>query len=260
MKKPRLDPKLAHSSFIIDSHTHFGEDPTGHFPNSTRKSLLEGMDEAGIKMSCVMPFTFPTGKYLYKTSLECIEFAKDYSDRIIPFACVNPMKGDEALSELKDLLSKSARGLKLHPNAFGHTPNHPMVKPLIKACLDAGVNVIVTHTGGTDLALPFLASELAREFPDINLILFHSGYHMQRPESKIVAKRYKNLYLETANAAGPYSLKRMVEDVGADKIVFGSDAGCTRPLFEVIRILLSDLEPEDEEKILEKNMRRILKL
>ncbi|MHA1603684.1 MAG: amidohydrolase family protein, partial [Candidatus Freyarchaeota archaeon] len=141
--------------------------------------------------------------------------------------------------------------------------------------------VILTHTGCdpglweypdfSEDAKPVHLAKVAEEYPRLNIIGAHLGsYSAEKPgiwfeEMMQVVEQYDNIYTDTS-AVDPILVKRAVERIGADKILYGSDypvvlTYCDRKrgMGEHLKNLLElDLTTEDKEKILGKNAKRIL--
>ena len=137
---------------------------------------------------------------------------------------------------------------------------------------------ILFHTGfGTASPLryydPSILDEVAMAYPEVTIIIGHTG-GIHPPFNEIalmVAMKNDNVYLETSKAVVPI-LQKALEEIGADRILFGSD--WLRPealifgpksersahLYErnlevIARLQMTD---EDREKVLYKNIERIL--
>jgi predicted TIM-barrel fold metal-dependent hydrolase len=78
---------------------------------------------------------------------------------------------------------------------------------------------ILTHTDQDGTSMSAICyEELARAFPDVVLILAHI-----RPGSIPIAKRYANVFVDTTYME-PWIVEVGVDALGAEKILFGSDA------------------------------------
>ena len=74
-----------------------------------------------------------------------------------------------------------------------------------------------------------------------------------------VAKQYPNLYLDTASSQIDMGyVEAMVEGVGAERVIFGTDMPLLDPFFGLAKVTGADLTREDKEFILGKNIMRIL--
>ena len=62
--------------------------------------------------------------------------------------------------------------------------------------------------------------------PDVKLVMIHMGHgHGVYIDATLkMAKRYPNLYLEMSGMPMPSKIREAYEEVGADRIMFGTDA------------------------------------
>ncbi|MTI94684.1 MAG: amidohydrolase [Firmicutes bacterium] len=217
---------------IIDSHNHLGTRKGEHFPI---EELLKWLENAGVD-ACVVT-THPeaiNNDYV-------AEAQANYSDRIIGFAVVNPWDW-EAESELERCLGTlNLKGLKLNPIRHGYAlDRHQIVDPLFAICEKYHVPVLC-H-GGSDLfTMPGKFAEMAASFPKVPLILAHIG-EPDAVESAIqVAKRYDNVYVDTAGIRLD-TLKQAIEHLDPEKILMGTDASWGRfeLSMELVRKATSD--------------------
>lgn len=131
--------------------------------------------------------------------------------------------------------------------------------PLYDACRRVGVDVVQFHKGipfGTEnleWGRPNDLQAACRDFPDMTFVL----HHLAVPyfdETVAIASRFPNLYLAlSANLAftpiAPrqvqWQLGVLLQRVGADKLLYGSEAGLAGPPAPYLRAFL-DLEIPDD--------------
>jgi hypothetical protein len=77
----------------------------------------------------------------------------------------------------------------------------------------------------------------------------------------MAAKRFPNLYLETASSTIDTGfLETCVREVGAEKIIFGSDIPLLDPYLQLSKIRDTNIEPDQLDKILSGNILRLMRL
>jgi predicted TIM-barrel fold metal-dependent hydrolase len=79
-------------------------------------------------------------------------------------------------------------------------------------------------------------------------------------ESIRVAEKYHNITLDTSSTPYPAIIKRAVDRIGSDRVVFATDNPAGDPISEVAKIKNLKFSNEVTEKIFYKNIARILKL
>ncbi|MGH2829323.1 MAG: amidohydrolase family protein [Actinomycetota bacterium] len=136
--------------------------------------------------------------------------------RFIPFAFVNPMLGAESHDELDHRISQGARGVKLH--AWLHDFRLPQAMSILKRCEQHDLPVLV-HLGfgpASDVAA------VLEECPTLRLIVAHAGI----PHFGALWKLDRVLFdtAATGQLISQRMVRRLVDAVGRDRVVFGSDA------------------------------------
>ena len=183
---------------------------------------------------------FPSGGegsgYLQETLLIC-EAAEKSKGRIIPFARVHPRMGRDAAHALRAAAERGARGLKLHPFTDGaFLANDPLlVHPLLQIAQEYGIPVLV-HSGWSWTSAPGLIVDIAKSFPEISVIMGHSGLFGNHIEAATLGRDVENLYFDLAGLSTPYAVKDLLDRLGPDRLLFGSDYPHSPMGFELEKI------------------------
>jgi predicted TIM-barrel fold metal-dependent hydrolase len=101
---------------------------------------------------------------------------------------------------------------------------------------------------------------MIRDFPDVAFILAHMGSLAFVQDAIEVAAAFSNTYLETSGMTSPAMLRRAVSEVGADRILFGSDYPFWHPAVERARIEGAKLDLASTKLIMGENAARLLDL
>lgn len=107
------------------------------------------------------------------------KLVKQYPNRIIGYASVHPVMNN-ALDELRrGIEDYGLKGLKLHPPIQNFSMLDPLVGPIIEACIDYDIPILV-HTGpvyAREARMVYSNSmdidELAIRYPQAKLIIAH---------------------------------------------------------------------------------------
>lgn len=153
-------------------------------------------------------------------------------DRLIGFAGVDPME-DGFLAAVEALPSQNIRGVVVSPSEQGFHPSHTRATLLYEKCQAMGLIVIV-HQGedyvrGSNLehAQPYLLDPVAREFPQLKIILAHCG-HPWTDQALTLLGKHRNIYADLAGiTARPRQLHNVLllaHQLGVgDRLLLGSD-------------------------------------
>jgi len=200
------------------------------------------------------------------------EFIRDMArsdEMFITFACIDPLsrKGAPALLE-KCVTEYGMKGLKLLPTYNHHAPNDKRVYPILEKARDLGIPVMF-HTGtsvfkGTrnKWGDPMFYDDLAVDFPELVIIMAHSGRPFWYDKAFYLSRMHENLYMEITGIPPKSLLEAFPRlESNADKILFGSDWPVTPGITKVIDgIRALDLPEKVKRAILGDNAARVLKI
>lgn len=206
---------------IIDTHVHLG---TSKFSgtHSTEKDILDAMQTYGIETSLVMPQ--PTLESVSDVHRAIAEMSGKHPGRIYGMASLDPWLEEGPYWDEMKICAEQYRfvAIKLHPMGHNISPLSPRCDKLYEAARYYRLPILV-HTGlGTPFSLPSLLIDPARRYPDVTFILSHAGFAIYTDEAIVAAKTCDNIVLEPSWCP-TYSVRKMVDQLGADRILLGSD-------------------------------------
>lgn len=244
-------------AFVVDVHAHLGPSPAGE--DRRVRHLIEAMDATGVDHSCVFASAARGDAYLSETML-IVQAASETQGRIVPFARVHPYWMDDAVRELRQAVAAGVRGLKLHPfmdGAFAAN-DKSLIHPLMGVAAEAGLLVLV-HSGWGWNSAPGLVADLARSFPDVNVVMGHSGRYGYHREAAIVGRDLPNLHFDVAGLSTPGAVEELVRSVGPTRVLFGTDHPYSPLGFELEKIARwTDLTWEEVSQVVGGNAARLL--
>ena len=243
---------------IIDFHGHVGAWDIFEM-NDDPDEIVRAMDNGGIDHSCLFSIFHPEGT---SGNDETAEFIAHYPDRLIGFAYVSPMFAETMVAELEraiDTLGFSA--IKIYPPYVPWPMDEPIWDPIYQFADDRGL-ALISHTGSEATCYPELVARIAGRFPNDNFVIGHAGnaepYRTQAIEA---ARQHANVYLETCSTyREPGVVERLVNEAGADRVLFGSDVPLMDPRSQLGKIITADIPDDAKRLILGENAKRLLKL
>ena len=169
------------------------------------------------------------------------------------YVTCNPNQPNLSLEEIdKYRTHRQFAGLKFHPTYSGSEISSPGSVAIL-GYLERGVVLVHTYSEVSIAA----AAEAASKFPDINFIIGHMGGHLWRSAVDRCAP-FPNLFLEPSCSYPGYDkLRYAVDQAGAERVVFGSDANLLSPSFALGMVASSELDDECKRKILWYNPKRL---
>jgi hypothetical protein len=205
--------------------------PVQGFPSV--EQLLRDMDAAGVARAVLLGWYWEkpeTCAWHNRFYAACV---RAHPDRLAAFAALHPAAGREAtLAEVRRVRDEGLIGLgELSPHSSGHGIDDPVFRDALAlaAELRLPVNFHVTdpasknYPGRVETPLADFA-RLAREFPGTTFILSHLGGLLPLVDSSAVS--WPNLFYDTAAwplIYPPDALRRLLDVVGGEKVLFGSD-------------------------------------
>ncbi|SNY62884.1 amidohydrolase family protein [Paractinoplanes atraurantiacus] len=160
------------------------------------------------------------------TDNDLVEIVAEATPWLTPLVWVRPGGPDPA--DVRRRLAAGGAGLKLHPAYDGYPADTPGLDPYLRVAQEAGVPVTVHSAPGP--ADPDLIRRLAERFPAVRFVLYHT--YLGPPEGRKRALRHAaalpNLYLETSWCRSAEA-ERLLDELGPDRVLFGSDAATDGP-------------------------------
>ena len=277
---------------LIDAHVHTARLPTlkmsleewtGHFEGGVA-SLLKLYDDEGT----IIPARFD--EYLAREGVDVAILFAEYSpkstgiqavedvlpiidhnpDRFRLMANLNPHLHYPLVGELKRQISLGAVGLKLHPVHGTFAPNDRMLYPAYAFC--EGDNFPIVFHCGTSVfpgsmnryANPELIEDVARDFPDLTIVLAHGGRGWWYDAAAFITLMRPNVYIEVSGLPPrklPDYYKNFDLERLARKMIFGTDwPGVPGPRANAQAVADLGLTRETLARVFHENARRIYRL
>ena len=210
------------------------------------------------------------------TNEEVAELAHKNADVAIPFASINPHRGEAGVREARRLIKDfGVKGFKFHPSVQSFSPNDRMAYPLYEAIAEARLPALF-HTGQTGVGAgtpggggirlkysnPMLLDDVAADFPDMPIILAHPSFPWQE-EALSVATHKPQVYIDLSGWSPKYFPPILVQYANTllkDKILFGSDYPVIAPERWIEEFEKLPIKPEVRPLIMKENAIKLLRL
>jgi len=238
---------------------------------ATADELIASMDKDEVDISVVLNIGWTKQELCVETNDYILESIARYPKRLIGFGAVQPQALEAALNEIERCAKGGIRGVgEMRPDIQLLDPRHEgVMKPVIEAIIKHNL-ILLTHASepvghkypGKGGVTPDILYPLITSFPNLTLVCAHWGgglpFYALMPEVK---KAMSKVFFDTAASPFLYSpeiYNQVIQVVGADRILFGSDY----PLLAQNRLLKEikslSLPRETERLILSGNARRLL--
>lgn len=269
---------------IIDFHIHIGRKEHWHewvheYQKEARTEYYERYEEMidperfaaylkshNIEKAVILPEISPI-----TTGVVSNEYVMEFCqgrDVFIPFCTVNPSLTGQPDQGVKKSIRMGAKGIKLYPSYNHFYPNESRLYPVYALAEEKRLPVLV-HTGSSvfrgskiKYADPIHLDDVATDFPDLTLLMAHSGRGLWYEKAFFLSRLHRNLYLEISGLP-PKNLLNYFPDMEKNigKFVYGSDwPGIERIDSNIEAIKALPLAEDSIRKILYENATRILEL
>lgn len=182
---------------------------------------------------------------------------------LLQWVIINPLQ-PETYEQADAMLGKPwCVGVKIHPEEHGY-PIRDHGEEIFAFCAERAA-VVLTHSGEAN-SLPGDFIPFADAHPRVSLILAHIGCSSDgepgRQVRAIQQSRQGNVYADTSSATSitPRLIEWAVSEVGAERVLFGTDTPLYSAAMQRARIDTAELTDVQKRMILRDNAWRLLKL
>jgi predicted TIM-barrel fold metal-dependent hydrolase len=248
---------------IIDAHSHIGRTIANGIGQDV-ESWLAAMDAAGISQSIISVAAGglqAEGLADTKRANDVIAGAvKAHPDRFpIGLASIEVRHGEAGLVEVRRaMMELGLSGLVFHATFEGFGVESPVFETILKA-LAQGPALVLMHSTPDTRASPRAIAAVAERFPQIEFLLGHPVFtEDQRVQCVSAVQAHSNLNLDLAYQADSATTEFFVREVGAGRVLYGSDAPYFDPVQVIASIEVADITEADREQIFSGNAQRLI--
>lgn len=249
---------------VVDAHMHLGCPGTLFTHGWELHDILRLMDRIGLDRAYSIHHLWLAGRTAegMTASLEAYE----RSGGRIPFLAVyDPRQEIESLTAMDACLGRDGFiGIKIHPSFHGVPADDERYGSVWDYASERKLP-IVSHTWSeTDnpaqrLSVPKLFRGHIEKHQDVSFIMGHSGGPGSGQGQAIhLAQTFSNVYLDISGDIFFLGLiPNLVNAVGADRVIFGSDQPWIDPRAHLTRIYLAAIDNEAKRLVLGQNALRV---
>ena len=273
---------------IVDTHVHlFPKKDVGervleqvketfgvpYYCTGSPEELAETMKESGISYAVVMNQA-AANKEAMNWLLSGNFFVCAYSKKrreLVPAIGLDKGMKRNPVEEIEHKLRWGVRAVKLHPVAQEFYVNDRSMWTIYQKCEEERLPIIfhcgkMMIEGLPNYAHPELFYDVLKSFPQIRVILAHMGGGFWEEAIKLANSFPENVYFDTSIAISAAPIPDfirltdeqavdMIREVGAHRIMFGSDFPWINPKPDIQRIMSLRLAENEKRMILGENAR-----
>lgn len=213
---------------------------------------------ARIEQTIVSPLSglLPRGKASAFDGNQEADHVVARTEGLLQYVIVNPLDDRTFYQARKRLGQGKCVGIKVHPEEHCyHIREHG--KELFAFAAEQHA-VMLVHSG-EQRSMPDDFVHFANDYPEVRVILAHIGCgwdgdpgHQVRAIQK---SKHGNVYADTSSAKSimPRLIEWAVQEIGADRVLFGTDTPLYFAAMQRARIGHADISDEDKRRILREN-------
>lgn len=243
---------------------------------STIEDVELNMKRLGIDFTVMT--NFAPAKIIHDNNLWTLE-AYEKNPSLVPLVSFHPEMEGNMCELLESYIAKGARGIKLHPMAQGFNPDQELMQDLYGLCNEIGLPIVfhcgrVANARLNEFADAGVILPIVDRYPGIPFVLTHMVDGNAEDVVRI-SKLYPNVYFDTSIVVTGYPpiietneaswlddgfVIDVIEAVGAERVIFGSDYPWGNPAYDLPRLLNLKLGKEQKRCILGTNALKLYKL
>ncbi len=263
LKDYALTGRPVDDAYIVDAHAHMG--PYFNFmvhEDGSAAAMVRVMDRLGIDVSIASPHIAVTCDYR-EGNRQVAEAAREFPGRIVPFITINPnYPREEIEAEINSYHEAGGIvGFKFHSSLHstdcmneGYTPAYEYA--------DEHAIPILSHAWNGPGGPMKVVGTLAERYPNITFVNAHSSSGWQVIDNACaLAEEFDRVYLDLTGSRLFYgALERMVDRVGAERILWGTDNPFIDPRPGLGRMLCAHVSDDDKRLMLGLNAKKLFRL
>lgn len=256
----------------IDVHGHYGRYIRAgqgrlldELSSAGAEEVVRRASEANIDLTFVSPLTAILPRFEGDAVAGNLEAARVIAGgaRLRQYVVIDPRRAETYAQADEMLKEPQCVGIKIHPEEHGY-PIREHGAAVFEFAAQRRAVVLTHSSEQNSLAEDFIP--WANEFPEVKLILAHIGCgwdgdvgHQVRAIQK---SRHGNVFADTSSARSivPGLIEWAVREVGADRVLFGTDTPLYHAAVQRARIECADLADADKRQILRDNAVRLFHL
>ncbi len=257
------------TTLIYDAHGYLGNNPvwaqTGLPVPFEGPDWIKMMDSTGFDGALVAPPGVGAPDD-YLPDMDRIAAAiKEFPGRIFGMCRLKPSQGQKALDQLRFRVEEQGfHALKMNTLDDNYRlDDRRLLDPIFELAAELGI-LMYFHTGDShgETCQPSMVADVAVDFPSANFSIGHCGYPGWTDQLVPALRKAPNARAETAGLFSPAAIQEIIDEVGADRIMIGSN-GPNSPIdlpYIMVNKHMNKLTDQEKALVVGGNFRKAIRL
>jgi predicted TIM-barrel fold metal-dependent hydrolase len=246
----------------FDINACFGHWPFWELRHKTADDLIAHMDRNGIDRAAVISLRGLLADWRAGNE-ETLAAAERYPARLVPTATVSPFRhGDGA--ELKRLVAAGMRAVRLVPTFHNYQLDDEFVDDICRAAASCGIPVMIATRPMMNWRFQPVPLETIRAVTErhagTTFLLSGPNYLVEFQALVRIMAQCDNVVVEISCLQGFGAVARLVREVGADRVLFGTGAVLHYAGCNVAKLDHAEIADQQRRAIAAENACRLLGL
>lgn len=246
----------------LDINACFGHWPYWDLHHKSAEDLLGSMDRNGIDRAVVMSLR---GLFIdwRQGNDETLATAKRHAGRLVPAATISPFLGG-TIDDVNRLADDRVRLIRLYPAFHNYALDGAFTDAVCRAAADRGMVVSIPTRPMMNWRFKTIAIEaiaaIVDRHPRTTFLMSGPNYLVEFQALVLLMRRCRNVQYEISCVQGHNAVRSLAEQVGAERLLFGTGAVLHYPACNVAKLDGADISAEQRRAIAWENAERLLNL
>lgn len=251
---------------VLDINAFIGRWPYWPVPATNTSDVAKKLTQWGIDRACIC-----STRSLFVNwedgNVETESAVREHPEQFLSFACLGPLELSHCTGhgrhDLAAYRTRGFRGIRLYPH---HHSYHPLVEPFIDDLCEQAATLsmpvllsfrTIMNWGVPTQELSHLPA-LVERHPRVPWILSGINYLHEIRTAVALLQKYETVHLETSCVMGYEAIRKLVEECGHERILFGSAAPIQHGRANLEKVTHARVPDSVKEAILYQNAQRLL--
>ncbi len=244
----------------VDINACFGHWPYWDLPHKTGEDLIGLMDRHDIAKAAVLSLRGVLVDWKAGND-ETLAVSARHRDRLIPMATLSPFMDGNG-DEVRRLVDAGVRGVRLYPLFHSYPLDSEFTDDVCRTAAERSIPVMIPTRPMMNWRFKTVAIEsigtLAARHAATSFVVSGPNYLIEYQALVKVMRQCPNVSYEISCLQGFNSVANLVEQVGADRVLFGTGAALNYPACNVAKLDHAELSPQCRDAVAATNALRVL--